>query len=100
MLSQKLQQKSKSLDVSADTSVKRSLPKKQISMTDPLQSKRQNFLRSHIDLDSSYNMSGSPPGHMDTVHSKMTKDATNFTAKQGQCSNAEKGLLRRFMHVQ
>ena len=100
MPNQKIQQKSKSLDQSADTSVKKSLPKKQISMTDPLQSKRHNFLRSHIDLDTSYNMSGSPPGHMETVHSKMTEHATNYTQKPGQCTNTEKGLLRRLMHVQ
>ena len=90
----KNQHKVKSVDIPADSSIKEALPKRN-SVSLPLQAKRSNFLLSHVDLDTSYNLTSPPTGQVKSNRTKMSQNKTD--ADEKQFSTAEKGLLRRFM---
>lgn len=88
---------SKSVDETKSSEKKVIAPKKQASVSEPLQNARMSFLQSHIDMDTSYNFS--------TLNSKsnmcLSNDSYsgNADGKDSQCTRTEKGLLKRFMHV-
>ena len=88
---------SKSMDESSSSEKKVLAPKKQASVSEPLQNARMSFLQSHVDMDTSYN-SGS-------LNSKCKVRLSNDSYsgdpddKDSQCTTTEKGLLKRLMHV-
>ena len=68
---------------------------KRNSVSVPLQTKRCNFLLSHVDLDTSYNLSTSSIGQYQSNMAKMSDNKPDIYEKQ--FSPNEKGILRRFM---
>ena len=84
----------KSVDFpSTSQSIKDDFPKRKVSA--PLQTKRFNFLLSHVDLDTSYNLKTSSIGQIQSNMAKMSNKKADVNEKQ--FSPIEKGILRRFM---
>ena len=87
----------KSVDFpSTSQSIKDDFPKRKVSA--PLQTKRFNFLLSHVDLDTSYNLKTSSIGQIQSNMAKMSNKKADVNEKQ--FSPIEKGILRRFMQSQ
>ena len=85
----------KSVDFpSTSQSIKDDFPKRK-SVSAPLQTKRINFLLSHVDLDTSYNLKTSSIGQIQSNMAKMSDKKADVNEKQ--FSPIEKGILRRFM---
>jgi len=87
--------RSKSTDETSSTTPNVTPPRKQASVSEPLHNARMLFLQSHIDLDTSYNSGMSST----KCNARLSNDSYSDD-KDSQCTRTEKGLLRRFMHVQ